>query len=55
MSTHKKKSKPKRNNNVKQHCHNAGVSLKKRTNITNGSWAGKRLGAKPCKSRKNKK
>ena len=35
---------------VKQHCHNAAVSLRKQTNKTKGSWGGKRLGGKSCKS-----
>ena len=35
---------------VKQHCHNAAVSLWKQTNKTKGSWGGKRLGGRSCKS-----
>ena len=35
---------------VKQHCHNAAVSLRRQSNKTNGSWGGKRLGGKSCKS-----
>ena len=35
---------------VKQHCHNAAVSLKHKTDKTKGSWGGKRLGGASCKS-----
>ena len=35
---------------VKQHCHNAAVSLRKQTDKTKGSWGGKILGGKSCKS-----
>ena len=35
---------------VKQHCHNAAVSLRHKTDKTKGSWGGKRLGGKSCKT-----
>lgn len=35
---------------VKQHCHNAAVSLRRQSHKTKGSWGGKRLGGKSCKS-----
>jgi len=34
---------------IKQHCHNAAVSLRNKSDKTKGSWGGKRLGGKSCK------
>ena len=35
---------------VKQHCHNAAISLRNQSDKTKGAWGGKRLGGKSCKA-----